>query len=67
MRFAAVSPHRRVAALRTSPEARYDDYFQVQNAIVGAYRPLKCQPRVSDVVEPADGADADMRKGGARP
>ena len=49
-RFAAVNPHHRVVALKTSPQACYNDYFQLQNAIVAAYRPLKCSPRVSDVM-----------------
>ena len=48
--FAAVNPHRRVIALNVSAKTRYDDYFQLQNAIVAAYRPLKCQPRLSDVI-----------------
>lgn len=49
--FAAVNPHYRVVAIKTDPQAKYDAYFQLQNAIVAAYRPLKCQPRVSEVVE----------------
>ena len=49
--FAAVNPKHRVVAIKTSPEATYDAYFQLQNAIMAAYRPLKCQPRISDVVE----------------
>ena len=49
--FAAVNPRHRVVAIKTDPQAKYDAYFQLQNAIVAAYRPLKCQPRVSDVVE----------------
>ena len=53
--FAAVNPHHRVVAIKTDPEARYETYFQVQNAIVAAYRPLKCPPRVSDVVEEKGG------------
>jgi biopolymer transport protein ExbD len=49
--FAAVNPRHRVVAIKTDPQAKYDAYFQLQNAIVAAYRPLKCQPRVSEVVE----------------
>jgi len=49
--FAAVNPRHRVVAIKTAPQAKYDAYFQLQNAIVAAYRPLKCQPRVSEVVE----------------
>lgn len=49
--FAAVNPRHRVVAIKTDPQAKYDAYFQLQNAIVAAYQPLKCQPRVSEVVE----------------
>ena len=49
--FAAVNPRHRVVAIKTDPQAKYDAYFQLQNAIVAAYRPLKCQARVSEVVE----------------
>ena len=49
--FAAVNPRHRVVAIKTDPQAKYDAYFQLQNVIVAAYRPLKCQPRVSEVVE----------------
>ena len=49
--FAAVNPHHRVVAIKTDPQAKYDAYFQLQNAIVAAYRPLKCQPRVSEIIE----------------
>lgn len=49
--FAAVNPRHRVVAIKTDPQAKYDAYFQLQNAIVVAYRPLKCQPRVSEVIE----------------
>ena len=49
--FAAVNPRHRVVAIKTDPQAKYDAYFQLQNAILAAYRPLKCQPRVSEVVE----------------
>lgn len=48
--FAAVNPRHRVVAIKTDPQAKYDAYFQLQNAIVAAYRPLKCQPRVSEVI-----------------
>ena len=54
-RFAAVNPKHRVIAIKAAPEARYDDYFQLQNALVAAYRPLKCPPRVSEVVEDLGG------------
>ena len=50
-RFAAVNPKHRVIAIKAAPEARYDDYFQLQNALVAAYRPLKCPPRVSEEIE----------------
>ncbi len=53
--FAAVNPRHRVVAIKTDPRARYEAYFQLQNAIVAAYRPLKCPPRVSDVVEEEGG------------
>ena len=53
--FAAVNPRHRVVAIKTDPKARYEVYFQLQNAIVAAYRPLKCPPRVSDVVEEEGG------------
>ena len=49
--FAAVNPHHRVVAIKTDPQAKYDAYFQLQNVIVAAYRPLKCPPRVSEVIE----------------
>jgi hypothetical protein len=49
--FAAVNPKHRVVAIKTDPQAKYDAYFQLQNALVAAYRPLKCAPRVSEVVE----------------
>ena len=49
-RFAAVNPRHRVIAIKAAPEARYDDYFQLQNVLVAAYRPLKCPPRVSEVI-----------------
>ena len=48
--FAAVNPRHRVVDIKTDPQAKYDAYFQLQNAIVAAYRPLKCQPRVSEVI-----------------
>ena len=55
--FAAVNPHRRVVTIRVSPDATYDAYFQLQNALVAAYRPLKCAPRVSEVVEAGKGGE----------
>ena len=53
--FAAVNPHHRVVAIKTDPKARYEAYFMLQNAIVVAYKPLKCPPRVSDVIEEEGG------------
>ena len=53
--FAAVNPHHRVVAIKTDPKARYEAYFMLQNAIVAAYKPLKCPPRVSDVIEEEGG------------
>ena len=53
--FAAVNPHHRVVAIKTDPNAKYEAYFQLQNAIVAAYKPLKCPPRVSDIVEEEGG------------
>ena len=58
-RFAAVNPKHRVVAIRTAPEAKYDAYFQLQNAIVAAYRPLKCTPRVSETME--EGTSYEVR------
>jgi biopolymer transport protein ExbD len=49
--FAAVNPRHRVVAIDVAPDARYDDYFQLQNALVAAYRPLKCAPRVSESMD----------------
>jgi biopolymer transport protein ExbD len=49
--FAAVNPKHRVVALKTDPQTKYDAYFQLQDALVAAYRPLKCSPRISEVVE----------------
>ena len=54
-RFAAVNPKHRVIAVKTAPQTKYNDYFQLQNAIVAAYKPLKCTPRISDVVEEEGG------------
>jgi len=48
--FAAVNPRHRVVAIQVDPEAKYDDYFHLQNTLVAAYRPLKCAPRVSERV-----------------
>ena len=50
-KFAAVNPKHRVVAIKTDPQTKYDAYFQLQNAIVAAYKPLKCPPRISEVVE----------------
>lgn len=57
--FAAVNPRRRVVAIKTHPQATYNDYFQLQNTLVTAYRPLKCPPRVSEIVE-EKGGDTDL-------
>ena len=48
--FAAVNPKHRVVAVETSPQTTYDAYFKLQNAIVAAYRPLKCPPRISETL-----------------
>ena len=48
-KFAAVNPKHRVVAIKTDPQTKYDAYFQLQNAIVAAYKPLKCPPRISEV------------------
>ena len=53
--FAAVNPKHRVVALKVAPTATYDAYFQLQNAIVTAYKPLKYPPRISEVVEEEGG------------
>ena len=53
--FAAVNPKHRVVAIKVAPTATYDAYFQLQNAIVAAYKPLKCPPRISEVVEEKGG------------
>ena len=63
-RFAAVNPKHRVIAIKAAPEARYDDYFQLQNALVAAYRPLKCPPRVSEVIEERGERRVESEKGG---
>ena len=53
--FAAVNPKHRVVAIKVAPTVTYDAYFQLQNAIVAAYKPLKCPPRISEVVEEKGG------------
>ena len=53
--FAAVNPKHRVVAVKTAPQTRYEAYFLLQNAIVAAYRPLKCAPRISEIVEDDEG------------
>ena len=53
--FAAVNPKRRVIAIKAAPTATYDAYFQLQNAIVAAYKPLRHPPRISEVVEEEGG------------
>jgi biopolymer transport protein ExbD len=53
--FAAVNPKHRVVAVKASPRTKYNDYFLLQNALVAAYRPLKCPPRISEVIEEKGG------------
>ena len=53
--FAAVSPKHRVVAIKVAPTATYDAYFQLQDAIVAAYKPLKYPPRISEVMEEEGG------------
>ena len=53
--LAAVNPKHRVVAVKTAPQTRYEAYFMLQNAIVAAYRPLKCAPRISEIVEDDEG------------
>jgi len=63
--FAAVNPKHRVVALKIDPQAKYDAYFQLQNALVAAYRPLKCPPRVSELIEESgEKEDMSKKKGG---
>ena len=62
--FAAVNPKHRVVAIKTSPDTKYNDYFQLQNALVAAYKPLKCSPRISEVVEERGERIVDREKGG---
>lgn len=59
--FAAVKPHHRVVVVKTDPQTKYDTYFQLQNTIVAAYRPLKCAPRISETM-----VEVDMKKGGGQ-
>ena len=63
-RFAAVNPKHRVVAIKTAPETKYDAYFQLQNAIVAAYRPLKCPPRVSEMMD--ESGESSTAKGGGQ-
>ena len=49
--FAAVAPKRRVVDLDVSPDATYDSYFHLQEAIVKAYGRLKVAPRISERIE----------------
>ncbi|MBQ8487444.1 MAG: biopolymer transporter ExbD [Prevotella sp.] len=56
-KFAAVNPHHRVVAIKTAPDATYDSYFQLQNALVAAYRPLKCPPRLSEIIDEEGGEE----------
>ena len=53
--FAAVNPKHRVVAIKVAPTATYDAYFQLQDAIVAAYKPLKYTPRISEVMEEEGG------------
>ena len=46
--FAAVSPRHRIIAVETDRETSYNAYFQLQDAIVKAYRRLKCPPRIAE-------------------
>jgi len=47
-RFAAVSPRQRVVVVETAPETSYNAYFQLQQAVVKAYRNLGVPPRVAE-------------------
>jgi len=47
--FALVDPQENVVAVETDRKARYDAYFHMQQAIVGAYRKLGLPPRISEV------------------
>ena len=49
-RFAAERPEQRVVLVESRRESSYDAYFRVQDAIVRAYRQLKCPPRISETV-----------------
>ena len=49
--FAAVAPKRRVIDLDVSPDATYDSYFHLQEAIMQSYRRLKVAPRISERME----------------
>jgi biopolymer transport protein ExbD len=64
-KFAAVNPHHRVVAIKTFPETKYDAYFQLQNAIIAAYKPLKCAPRISESMEvgPEDSGEGAQKRG----
>ena len=53
--FAAVNPQHRVVALKVAPTATYDAYFQLQNTIMAAYKPLKYPPRISELLEEEGG------------
>ena len=46
--FAAVSPRQRVVIVETNPKTTYDAYFQLQQAVVKAYRRLGVPPRVAE-------------------
>ena len=57
--FAAKDPDVNVVAVETSRDARYDDYFHMQQAIVGAYRQLGVKPRISELA-----TDPEAKEGG---
>lgn len=57
--FAAKAPDVNVVAVEFSREARYDDYFHMQQAIVGAYRQLGVKPRISELTP-----DPESKEGG---
>lgn len=62
-RFAAVSPHQRIVAVEMDRQTSYDAYFHVQQAIVAAYRRLRCPPRVAELPMAAGEASPLPEKG----
>ncbi len=48
--FAAVNPRQRVVVVETAPQTTYNAYFQLQQAVVQAYRRLGVAPRVAENV-----------------